>query len=262
MTHTPRPGPPAEIDTTQTPQAPETPDARAARKAAKGRSANKTLNRWLRDAFSHRIDTPAQRRLSHVYTQFFDHAVLRALWHNFAQVAPALYRSNHPSRRRLQRYRDLGITHVLTLRGGQSVAPYLFEAEACRDFGMVFLQIPLSAQRAPKRVRLLSLLDLFDEIESPLLIHCKSGADRTGLAAAMYLIHKQGVPAQEAKRELSLRRLHAKWSKAGVLDLFMADLAAAEARGVPMRRWIETEYDQDDTNRRFRAMGLAERLRL
>ncbi|MBY6200691.1 tyrosine-protein phosphatase [Maritalea mobilis] len=236
--------------------------ARRARKAAKKHSVNKSMNRWLRDAFSHRIDRPWDRFMSGVYTHLFDHAALRAGWHNFKQVAPKLYRSNHPSPRRLRRYAGMGITHVLTLRGGQHVAPYRFEAEACEKHGMTLLQIPLSAQRAPKRARLLSLLDLFEDLDAPMLVHCKSGADRTGLAAAMYLIAKHDVPAAEAKRELSLARLHAKWSKAGVLDLFLADAAEAEARGVPLRQWIETEYDQEETNRRFRAMSRAERLRL
>jgi protein tyrosine phosphatase (PTP) superfamily phosphohydrolase (DUF442 family) len=236
--------------------------ARIKRKAQKKLSVNKSMNRWLRDKFTHRIDTPSDRFWSHVYTEFLDHAVLRALWHNFSKVAPGLYRSNHPSRRRLGRYAQLGVTHVLTLRGGQDVAPYRFEAEACSDFGLKLLQVQLSAQRAPKRDKLLRLLEVFEGVDGPMLVHCKSGADRTGLAAAMYLIQVEGMPAREARRELSVWRLHAKWTKAGVLDLVMADIIAAEARGIGLRQWITDEYEQEATTARFRALSRTERLKL
>lgn len=156
----------------------------------------------------------------------------------------------------------MAIQRVVTLRGGQTVAPNRLEVEACDRLGLTLIQIPLSAKRAPKRENLIKLFDVFDETEEPTLFHCKSGADRTGLAAAMFLIYKHNVPGYEAKQELSLKRLHAKWTKAGVLDLLLADAIEAETRDVPLRQWIETEYRQDETNRRFLAMSRAERLRL
>ncbi len=36
---------------------------------------------------------------------------------------------------------------------------------------------------------------LFDRIEYPALFHCKSGADRVGLMAALYLFFKEASPA-------------------------------------------------------------------
>jgi hypothetical protein len=42
----------------------------------------------------------------------------------------------------------------------------------------------------------------------PILIHCKNGADRSGLVGALYLYTQEGRPAEVAYRELSISRGH------------------------------------------------------
>ena len=55
------------------------------------------------------------------------------------------------------------------------------------------------------------------------MMHCKSGADRAGLMAALYLlIAKQ--PAREAVKQLTWKYGHVKQAKTGVLDAFFAVL--------------------------------------
>ena len=63
-----------------------------------------------------------------------------------------------------------------------------------RDQGLEFYDLPMSACRRPTRRELLVLLDLFEHCRYPLLIHCKSGSDRTGLASALYLMSRRGEP--------------------------------------------------------------------
>jgi len=53
------------------------------------------------------------------------------------------------------------------------------------------------------RFRMVS--NLFGTLEYPILMHCKSGADRVGLMSALYLHTRHGVPISEARRQLSLR---------------------------------------------------------
>jgi hypothetical protein len=49
--------------------------------------------------------------------------------------------------------------------------------------------------------------DIFKIIEpalKPLLVHCRAGADRAGLVAALYLFVEQGASAEDADRQLSI----------------------------------------------------------
>ena len=62
-----------------------------------------------------------------------------------------------------------------------------------------------AAQRARE---LLVLLDLFEHCRYPLLIHCKSGSDRTGLASALYLMSRRGEPPGWAVRGFTLKHGH------------------------------------------------------
>lgn len=196
-------------------------------------------------SFGRDITDPVERKRSHLYTLWIDHAILRTFWTNFGQVAEGVYRSNHPGHARLERYKAMGIKAVLNLRGKGVRAPYLFEEESCAALGLELVSIALQARAPAKRENLLSLFAAFDSIPRPFVMHCKSGADRAGLASALYLLD-QGAPVAEAKKELSLRYLHLKLSKTGVqdhmLDLFEQRLAEGP---ISIRDWIATEYDPD-----------------
>ncbi|WP_339950633.1 tyrosine-protein phosphatase, partial [uncultured Albimonas sp.] len=86
---------------------------------------------------------------------------------------------------------------------------------------------------------------LIRDTPTPVLFHCKSGADRAGLMAALWMVLREGRSAAEASGQLSLRYGHLSRGPTGVLDRFFAEATAAEARGVPFRQWIETEYDRE-----------------
>ena len=59
------------------------------------------------------------------------------------------------------------------------------------------IEFKLHSRGAPTIDQIFLSKKLF-EIEYPALIHCKSGADRTGLMATLYLINK-GIDVDEAK---------------------------------------------------------------
>ncbi len=84
-------------------------------------------------------------------------------------------------------------------------------------------------------------------------MHCKAGADRAGLAAALYLILHEGRPVAEAARQLSARYGHFRFAKTGILDAFFARyLAEGEAKGLDFLTWVETVYDPEALKRDFR----------
>jgi Tyrosine phosphatase family len=90
----------------------------------------------------------------------------------------------------------------------------------------------------------LHAIALFRTLPRPFLMHCKSGADRAGFASAVYLMVMLGEPVEAARRMLSWRYLHFRWSKTGVLDRVL-DLYATRNAHTPLsfEDWAATEYD-------------------
>ena len=86
-------------------------------------------------------------------------------------------------------------------------------------------------------------------------MHCKSGADRAGLASAIYLIAFEGKPVAEARKQLSPRFLHFRRSATGILDPVLDLYDARLARGpITIGRWIAEEYDPGAATAGFAAL--------
>ena len=75
--------------------------------------------------------------------------------------------------------------------------------------------------------------DLFESIEYPALMHCKSGADRAGLMSVLYKLLREKVPFEQAVEQLSLKYLHVKHGKTGMLDAFFQAYADYNAGRAP-----------------------------
>ena len=126
---------------------------------------------------------------------------------NFHAVSEGvLYRSAQLSKTETRSaVREYAIKSVLNLRGahaGQSW--YDDELEAAGELGLAHFDYPLSAKRFVTSQQIEEVLDIVRKAPKPLLIHCKSGADRTGLVAALYRFAETGASAAQADRELSL----------------------------------------------------------
>lgn len=172
-----------------------------------------------------------------------DHGALRAIWTNFHKLDAEVWRHNHPSPARLAHLKSKGAVSILTLRGATS-APSLIEAAACADLGLEFRALEMQARNLSRQGVLLGLFDAIREMPKPLVIHCKSGSDRTGLAAVIYLHAFKGVPIAEARQQLGLRYFHNRLGKAGIVHrLLDAYTAHHEATGIGFEEWIKTAYD-------------------
>ncbi len=194
-----------------------------------------------------------------VNSLFVDHALLRVAWLNWGVVeSGALYRSNHPLPWQLaEAARRHGIRSVINLRGHREAcgSDALGRAEAAR-LGLHHADQPLESRGAPHKDRVQRLIGLYRSLPRPILIHCKSGADRTGLAAGVWrLIH--GGTAAEAMAELSLRFGHVSAARTGILDAFFARYAGAEAEGVPFEDWLARDYDEAELRASFRPQAVA-----
>jgi len=192
------------------------------------------------------ISTEKGRARARRHYDLVDHGLLRKIWTNYHEVDEGVFRSNQPSQSRLADYKERGIKSVLNLRGESPLSHYLFEEEACRDLGLTLVSEHLSADTLPTADRIFAVEAHLRSLEKPLLFHCKSGADRAGFVAALYLLLIKGAPVALARQQLSFRYLHLKGSKKGVLDYALAAYAQAElATGIRFRDWLKTAYDPD-----------------
>ncbi|WP_425038019.1 fused DSP-PTPase phosphatase/NAD kinase-like protein [Primorskyibacter sp. S187A] len=183
------------------------------------------------------------RLLAQLNYLFMDHAILRIFWTNFYEVSPGVYRSNQPTHSRFRRYRDMGVKSVLNLRGEENYPHFHLARESCEQLGMDMQISKLWARNAPKRERILAVLDKLRTMERPLLFHCKSGADRAGFVAAMYMMVFDGKSVAEARKMLSLRFVHLKWTKTGVQDYILDVFEARQSLGeISFENWLRQEY--------------------
>jgi hypothetical protein len=142
---------------------------------------------------------------------------------------------------------------ILNLRGGSHEDWwYAAEVHAADQSGLVYYDLPFSATRRPTRRELLYLIDVLERCPYPLLIHCKSGADRTGLASALYLMLKNGEPPERAERAFSIEFGHIPLGGTEHLHEPLHEYAAwLKANQVPhsARRfhdWVKNDYRADD----------------
>jgi protein tyrosine/serine phosphatase len=199
--------------------------------------------RWS-SSYGRDISTPRGRRQAWWHFHLSDHGFLRTVWTNLFEIAPGVWRSNQPSQARVKRYHEMGIRTILNLRGKDDYSFYLFEHEAAQRLGMAMIDLTIYARSLVSAERFLELLDIFARIERPFVMHCKSGADRAGLASALWLLHVEGRPVGEAQRQLSFRYVHLKSTKTGVLDLLLRTYADDIAvTPMPIREWFQTRYD-------------------
>ena len=214
--------------------------------------------RAFRGSFGHDITDPKERKKSHWHMRWLDHGILRTFWHNFEKVSEGVYRSNHPDHKRFTAYANMGIKTVLNLRGVAKQPHYLFEEESCKKLGLTLITIQMSARQAPKTEQLIKVIEAFETMERPFLVHCKSGADRTGLVAALYLMVQEGQPVEVASKQLSFRFLHIRRISTGILDHFFDVYAARNAEApIAIDEWIRTEYDPDALTESFAAKQAA-----
>ncbi|MFV0244588.1 MAG: fused DSP-PTPase phosphatase/NAD kinase-like protein [Qingshengfaniella sp.] len=218
------------------------------------KSRFREIEHTLRRRYGRDISTPAARRRAWWHFQLLDHAFLRAWWWNLHEIAPGIWRSNQPSPRRLRRYKAKGIRAVINLRGDAKQSPYLFEREACEQLGLSLHSIALSARKLVPREDILSLIDLMRHVEKPFVMHCKSGADRAGFAAAIYLAVIAGRPVAEARKQLHWKYLHLSNDDTGILDyVFDAYQEDTAETPITLEEWFHTRYDPKALTRRWRA---------
>ncbi len=88
-------------------------------------------------------------------------------------------------------------------------------------------------------------------------MHCKSGADRAGLAAGLVILFEGGT-SQQALAQLSWRFGHFNRSRTGILDAFFLRYQREAEGRVAFLDWVRDGYDEAALKRDFSSGRLAD----
>lgn len=190
-----------------------------------------------------------------------DHGLFRLLYLNKHKLGDKAWRSAQPAPHDIARLKEQGIKTVINLRGANISGGYGLEVAACKHHGIVLANCVLRSRAAPSVEELHAARDLLMRVRYPVLIHCKSGADRAGLMSVLYMHLIEGQPIEEAIKQLSLKFGHIRQADTGVLDRFFEEYIAANTREpIDFFDWVENVYDAQSVLQSFRSNGLATRI--
>jgi protein tyrosine/serine phosphatase len=210
------------------------------------------LDRWRRP-----LATRWDRLRAWTNMIFVDHGFFRLVYLNLHRISGRAWRSAQPLPYQIKWLARRGVRSVVSLRGGQSFGSLPLEIEACREAGVSFETFVMRSRAIPTPEEIRDMKALFDRLEYPVLFHCKSGADRAGMMAALYLVLHEGRPVAEARRQLHLRFGHMRHGKTGVLGAFFDAYERDQPDGaMPLIEWAATRYDPKTVTEGFQPLGI------
>jgi hypothetical protein len=170
---------------------------------------------------------------------------------NFHMIVPGrVYRSAQLSAPQLERkLLTKDIRTVVNLRGNCDPSPwYLEESRVTNRLNVCQEDICFSAGHLPSVYEVRRLVDVLDRTEYPILLHCRRGADRTGMTAAIVLLLQAQASLRQARFQLGLRYGHVALGRPanldGFLDLYDEWLQSEGLAHSPaaFRRWLLHGY--------------------
>ena len=153
----------------------------------------------------------------------------------------------------IQRY---NIRTVLALRGHNKDDEEWFieESAAVEKTDAKHVVAKLASSRLPYRSELQTLFEALDNLEEPVIVHCKHGSDRTGLVSTIWLHDYANVPFAKARKQLSFfPYLHVEFGAAApmneFLDQYQAYLEAHPHDKIKIRDWVKLHYFHEKEGR-------------
>lgn len=142
---------------------------------------------------------------------------------NFHAITPGeAYRSAQLDSDELRHYiRKYNIKSIINLRGKRRGRRwYREELRVSKQLNCRHYDLSIPADKSPSSAQVKKLLQLFATAPRPILLHCKAGADRAGLAGALWKAVVNGEPKAMAGKQLSLRFGHFPIGPTSALDEF------------------------------------------
>ena len=189
-----------------------------------------------------------------------DHGFIRSIYFNLHPISDKMWRSAQPGPSHVRRLASRGVKTILNLRGVNDSGHYHLEKKTCEENGITLVSFPVSSRDMPKVEWVLGLRDIFNEIEYPAVLHCKSGADRAGLAATLYAYVHEGRTLDDAMDQMSIKYGHIKQAKTGMIDHFFLSYKRRNLESpIEFFEWVEGEYAEKrlELKEEFMARGWA-----
>jgi len=116
---------------------------------------------------------------------------------NFYKVSDDLYRGAQPTAEGVEQLKALGIKTIINLRSSDT------DKNLSIPSGIAYETIPMTAWRVDDAevVRFLQIVG--DRSRLPAFVHCRRGADRTGLMVAIYRVAIQSWDKEQAIAEMT-----------------------------------------------------------
>jgi protein tyrosine phosphatase (PTP) superfamily phosphohydrolase (DUF442 family) len=207
--------------------------------------------------------TPVVQTKLWLQTIFIDHSFFRAGLNLPKRVGKHLYRAGHPMPYQLRQAQQRGIRSVINLRGSDdNISSNVLERAECSRIGLRLEHYALYSRAAPTKEDILGYAALLEALPKPILIHCKSGADRAGIGSALYLLLQEQATPEEAMKQLEFwPHGHIRQAKTGVLDFFLeAYRDHHHAHGTPFLDWVCQHYDPSLLFAQFQSQRWANKL--
>lgn len=114
---------------------------------------------------------------------------------NLYRVDSEVYRSGQPEGEGLRSAENLGIRTVLSLRSTNR------DVALDKSGDLLLRNVPMRSWNTHDE-DIIRALRIIHDAPKPILVHCRHGADRTGLIMAMYRVVFQGWTKEQAKKEM------------------------------------------------------------
>ena len=116
---------------------------------------------------------------------------------NLHKVCDDLYRSAQPTAEGMKKLKQMGIETIVNLRSFHS------DLSKIGETGLAYERMYVEAWH-PKEIEAMRFLQIVtNQKRTPILVHCKHGADRTGALCALYRIAVQKWSKEEAIKEMT-----------------------------------------------------------
>jgi len=140
---------------------------------------------------------------------------------NFGRVTDTLYRGGQPALAGFSTLQAMGVGIVVNFR--DEGAEMATEKRQVESLGIEYIGIPWSGHDEPSSVQVVKFLDLIRaNPKTKIFVHCRRGADRTGVMVAAYRIAVEHEPVAAAVSEM--HQFHYDWFWLPQLERYVESL--------------------------------------
>jgi protein tyrosine/serine phosphatase len=131
------------------------------------------------------------------------------------------------------------IKSIVNLRGEAKDASWWQEEKAlAEELGVDYYNVQMYSYILPERETIVELLEILENAEPPILVHCNHGANRTGIASLIYLLEIKKEPFSIAKQQLHLRYGHLPSKLDGFISRYRKG-----SQGRSFKQWLKEAYN-------------------